>query len=143
MEKRGFVIFLARIQIEYFHLGSFVTLGVYLIKKYGCHTQAYFSLFQSFSGYRDKRWFHKTCKKERLSKSTARQKFNKEVRSVQNESFICLLVEGAVLLDFSFWYKIHRFFWILTNSRKMDTTTINYITDVHNIIDRPHSMNMK
>ena len=27
-------------------------LGVHLSKKYGCHTQAFFSLFQSFSGYR-------------------------------------------------------------------------------------------
>ena len=44
--------FLGRIHIEYFHLSFFVILGVYLIKKYGCHTQAFFSLFQSFSGCR-------------------------------------------------------------------------------------------
>ena len=42
MEKRGFVIFFARIHIEYFHLGIFVTLGVCLIKKYGSQITAFF-----------------------------------------------------------------------------------------------------
>ena len=52
MEKRGFVTFFARIHIEYFHLGIFVTLGVCLIRKYGSRNTAFFSVFQCFSGYR-------------------------------------------------------------------------------------------
>ena len=45
--------FLARIWIKYFHMGIFVILGVYLIKKYGCQTQAFFSVFQCFLDHRD------------------------------------------------------------------------------------------
>ena len=44
--------FLARTHMEYFHLGIFMTLGGNLIKKYECHAQAFFSVFQSFSGNR-------------------------------------------------------------------------------------------
>ena len=47
------MIFLARTGIEYFHMGIFVSLWVYLIKKYGCQTKAFFSVFQCFLDYRD------------------------------------------------------------------------------------------
>ena len=40
--------FLARTWIEYFRMGIFVIPSVYLIKKHGCQTQAYISVFQCF-----------------------------------------------------------------------------------------------
>ena len=40
--------FLARIHMEYFHMGIFVTPRVYLIRKYGCQTQAFFFVFHRF-----------------------------------------------------------------------------------------------
>ena len=44
--------FLARIWIKYFHIGIFVILGVFLINKYGCQPQAFFSVFQCFLDHR-------------------------------------------------------------------------------------------
>ena len=40
--------FLARIHMEYFHLGIFVMPWVYLIRKYGSRTQAFFFVFHGF-----------------------------------------------------------------------------------------------
>ena len=44
--------FLARIWMKYFHMGIFVILRVYLVKQYGCQTQAFFSVFQCFLDHR-------------------------------------------------------------------------------------------
>ena len=35
--------------MEYFHMGIFVIPGVFLIKKYGSQTTAFFSIFQNIS----------------------------------------------------------------------------------------------
>ena len=48
--------FLAKTWIEYFHIGIFVILGVYAIKKYGCQTQNFFSVFQCFLDHRVSLW---------------------------------------------------------------------------------------
>ena len=40
--------FLARIHMKYFHLGIFVIPRVYLIRKYGYQTQAFFFVFHRF-----------------------------------------------------------------------------------------------
>ena len=48
--------FLARTWIKYFHMGIFVILGVYLIKKYGCQSKAFFSVFQCFLDHRETRY---------------------------------------------------------------------------------------
>ena len=43
--------FVAKKHIKFFHTNIFVILRVYLIKKYGCQTQAFF-LFQCFLNHR-------------------------------------------------------------------------------------------
>ena len=45
--------FLARIHMKYFQMGIFVIPVVCLIRKYGYRNTAFFSVFQSYSGYRD------------------------------------------------------------------------------------------